>query len=88
MTYTYQNKGVCSRSTTVTLSESGIIQEVTVVGGYDGNLKGICKLLQGMPAEEAIRRMEGGTCGPRSTSCPDQIANALKEALAQKEQKQ
>lgn len=83
MTYTYQNKGVCSRSTTVTLSESGIIQEISVEGGCNGNLKGICQLLQGMPAEEAIRRMEGGTCGPRPTSCPDQIAQALKNALAE-----
>ncbi|MBU3806444.1 MAG: TIGR03905 family TSCPD domain-containing protein [Candidatus Fournierella pullistercoris] len=83
MTYTYKNKGVCSRSTTVTLSESGIIQEVTIEGGCEGNLKGICCLLQGMPAAEAIRRMEGGTCGPRPTSCPDQIAHALKAALAE-----
>lgn len=83
MTYTYHNKGVCSRSTTVTLSESGIIQEISVEGGCNGNLKGICQLLQGMPAEEAIRRMEGGTCGPRPTSCPDQIAQALKNALAE-----
>ncbi len=83
MTYTYQNKGVCSRSTTVTLSESGIIQEVNVVGGCNGNLKGICQLLQGMPAAEAIRRMEGTHCGPRATSCPDQIAKALKAALAE-----
>ncbi len=83
MIYTYHNKGVCSRSTTVTLSESGIIQEISVEGGCNGNLKGICQLLQGMPAEEAIRRMEGGTCGPRPTSCPDQIAQALKNALAE-----
>lgn len=81
MTHTYQNHGVCSRSTTVTLSENGIIQEVSVVGGCNGNLKGICQLLQGMPAAEAIRRMEGTTCGPRATSCPDQIAKALKAAL-------
>lgn len=81
MTHTYQNRGVCSRSTIVTLSENGIIQEVSVVGGCNGNLKGICQLLQGMPAAEAIRRMEGTTCGPRATSCPDQIAKALKAAL-------
>ena len=44
-----------------------------MVGGCNGNLKGICQLLQGMPAAEAIRRMEGTTCGPRATSCPDEI---------------
>ncbi len=81
MTYTYANKGVCSRSTTVSLSENGIIQEISVVGGCNGNLKGICQLLQGMPATEAIRRMEGITCGPRPTSCPDQISKALRAAL-------
>lgn len=82
MTHTYQNKGVCSRSTTVTLSENGIIQEVSVVGGCNGNLKGICKLLAGMKAEDAIARMKGTTCGSRPTSCPDQISHALEEALA------
>lgn len=83
MTHTYQNKGVCSRSTTVTLSENGIIQEVSVVGGCNGNLKGISQLLVGMKAEDAIARMEGTTCGNKPTSCPDQIAHALKGALAE-----
>lgn len=83
MTHTYQNRGVCSRSTTVTLSENGIIQEVSVVGGCNGNLKGISQLLVGMKAEDAIARMEGTTCGNKPTSCPDQIAHALKGALAE-----
>ena len=81
MTHTYQNRGVCSRSTTVTLSENGIIQEVSVVGGCNGNLKGICQLLAGMKAEDAIARMAGTTCGSKPTSCPDQISKALQEAL-------
>lgn len=83
MIYTYHNKGVCSRSTTVTLSESGIIQEISVEGGCNGNLKGICSLLRGQKAEDAIARMEGITCGGKSTSCPDQIAHALRAALEQ-----
>lgn len=82
-TYTRKNRGTCSHSTTVTLTDDGAIQEIEVQGGCNGNLKGICKLLQGMPAAEAIARMQGVTCGFRPTSCPDQIAHALKEALAQ-----
>ena len=54
-----------------------------MVGGCNGNLKGISRLLKGMKAEDAIQRMEGTTCGPRPTSCPDQIAKNLKKALAE-----
>ena len=80
MRHTYLPRGVCSRRMDVEL-ENGAIKSVEITGGCDGNLKGICQLLQGMPAAEAIRRMEGTTCGPRATSCPDQIAKALKAAL-------
>ena len=83
MTYTRKNKGVCSLSTEVTLTDDGVIESVTVVGGCNGNLKGISALLKGMKAEDAIARMEGTTCGPRPTSCPDQIAKNLKKALAE-----
>ena len=83
MTYTRKNKGVCSLSTEVTLTDDGVIESVTVVGGCNGNLKGICSLLKGMKAQDAIGRMRGTTCGSRPTSCPDQIAQALEEALAQ-----
>ena len=83
MTYEYKNRGVCSSSTTVTLSDDGVIEEVKVQGGCNGNLKGIMSLLKGMKAEEAIQKLEGITCGRRPTFCPDQIAHALREALAQ-----
>ena len=83
MTYTYQNKGVCSRQTKVELAEDHTIQNIEVIGGCNGNLKGISRLLKGMKAEDAIERMEGTTCGPRPTSCPDQIAKNLKKALAE-----
>ena len=82
MTHTHKNIGTCSSQTTVTLDENGIIQQVEVQGGCNGNLKGICQLLKGMRAEDAIARMKGTTCGFKPTSCPDQIALALKEALA------
>ena len=80
MTYTYTPRGVCSRKMTVEL-ENGVIKSVNVEGGCNGNLKGISRLLKGMKAEDAIARMEGTTCGRKPTSCPDQLALALEEAL-------
>ena len=81
-TYTYYPKGTCSKQMEVDL-EDGVIKDVRVLGGCNGNLKGISRLLKGMKAEDAIARMEGTTCGPRPTSCPDQIAKNLKKALAE-----
>mgnify|MGYP003249035200 CR=1 FL=1 len=63
--------------------EDGVIQSVQVIGGCDGNLKGISSLLKGMKVEDAIQRMEGIRCGGKPTSCPDQIARALRSALPQ-----
>ncbi len=83
MTYTRKNKGVCSLSTTVEIDENGLIESVNVVGGCNGNLKGISALIQGMQAEEAVRRLKGITCGQKKSSCPDQIALTIEEALAQ-----
>ena len=92
MTYTYTPRGVCSRKMTVEL-ENGVIKSVNVeggkihnvefLGGCNGNLQGISRLVVGMDAQEAIRRMKGIHCGPKPTSCPDQMAHALEEALAQ-----
>ncbi|MBE6894997.1 MAG: TIGR03905 family TSCPD domain-containing protein [Ruminococcaceae bacterium] len=81
MEYTRINKGVCSRSTKVVI-EDGIVKDVEVIGGCSGNLKGIVELLKGMKAEDAAARMKGIRCGFKTTSCPDQIAIALEEALA------
>ena len=80
MTYTYQPKGVCSRQMTFDI-EDGVIRSVQVVGGCDGNLKGLSSLLAGMKVEEAVQRMEGIRCGGKPTSCPDQLAQALKSAM-------
>ena len=82
MVYTRKNVGTCSSSTSVEI-EDGIIKDVTVIGGCNGNLKGIMSLLKGMTAEEAIKKMDGITCGYKDTSCPDQIAQCLKEAIKQ-----
>jgi len=77
MEVTYRPKGTCSNLITVDV-EDGIIQKVEVRGGCDGNLKGISKLLVGMDAEDVISKLEGTRCGFKDTSCPDQIAKALK----------
>ena len=73
MAYIYKNKGTCSVQTEVELNPDHTIKSVKVLGGCDGNLKGIASLLPGMKAEDAITRMEGIRCGRKATSCPDQI---------------
>jgi uncharacterized protein (TIGR03905 family) len=78
MEITYQPKGVCSRQMTVA-AEDGVITDVRVLGGCDGNLKGIMSLLKGMDVEQAIARLEGICCGGKRTSCPDQLAKALRQ---------
>ena len=85
MMYERKNKGTCSVLTRVDLAEDHTIRKVEVLGGCNGNLKGICQLLQGMKADDAIARMEGTTCGTKTTSCPDQIAKNLRKALAEME---
>lgn len=84
MTHTRKNQGVCSRFTTVTI-ENGIIQDIIIDSGCDGNLKGIRMLLIGQPAQASAERLKGLTCGRRKTSCPDQIALCIEEALALQE---
>ena len=79
MTITYRPKGVCSRLMRVEV-EDGIIRQVEVQGGCSGNLQGISRLLVGMPVQQAIERMEGVRCGGKPTSCPDQLAKALRQA--------
>ena len=81
MTIQYTPRGTCSRQFQIEVEE-GVIQSVQVVGGCDGNLKGLSSLLKGMNVEEAIGRMEGIRCGMKPTSCPDQLALALEEKLA------
>ena len=85
MTYTYRTKGVCSREMRLELNDDHTIRRVEVIGGCNGNLPGISRLVEGMKAEDAIARMRGIRCGLKDTSCPDQLAIALTEALAQAE---
>ena len=80
--YTYQTKGTCSRQIDFELRD-GKVYNVSFVGGCNGNLKGVSKLVEGMDAKELIERLKGNTCGSKSTSCPDQLALALEAALAE-----
>ena len=80
MTFDYTPKGVCSRKFTIQV-EDGKIGDIAIVGGCSGNLQGLAALLKGMKVEDAIQRMEGIRCGVKSTSCPDQMAQALKTVL-------
>ena len=77
----YKTKGVCSRQINFEVDENGIVHNVSFVGGCNGNLKAIGKLVEGMPKTKVIEILEGNTCGSRPTSCADQLAQALKENL-------
>lgn len=78
-TIRYTPRGVCSKAMEIDV-EDGVIRDVRVLGGCNGNLKGICSLLRGMTVQDAIERMDGIRCGMKPTSCPDQLAQALKQA--------
>ena len=78
----YKTKGTCSRGIVVDV-EDGVILECKFIGGCAGNTQGVAALVKGMKVEEAIERLSGIRCGMRSTSCPDQLARALKEAIAE-----
>ena len=78
---TYTTKGTCARAIKFEV-EGDIIKYVEFVGGCSGNTQGVARLVEGMNINEAISRIEGIKCGPKSTSCPDQLACALKEYLA------
>lgn len=80
MTISYTPRGVCSRNISFEL-ENGIISNVKFTGGCHGNLQGISKLVEGMPAEEVIKRLENINCNGKGTSCPDQLARAIKTNL-------
>ena len=79
MQFEYTTKGTCSRQILFQI-EDGKVMNVQYIGGCNGNLKGIGALVEGMDIDEVITRLEGTTCGPKNTSCPDQLAQALKQA--------
>ena len=76
---TYKTSGVCSRSIDIEI-EDGIVVSAKYTGGCHGNTQGIAKLVEGMKIDDVIEKLEGTDCGGRGTSCPDQLARALKAA--------
>ena len=80
----YTTRGVCSRGIEMTI-EDGVVTAIRFIGGCSGNTQGVSALAVGMTPEEIIRRTKGIKCGPKNTSCPDQLATALEEFLSKKE---
>ena len=78
MKYTHQNKGTCSKAINIEM-DGDIIRSVEYVGGCPGNVQGVARLAENRPIDEVIACVDGIHCGPKPTSCPDQLAQALKE---------
>lgn len=81
MKITARTRGTCSRSITFELNDDKTVSNISFEGGCNGNLKGISALCEGMKAEDIVSRCKGIRCGFKSTSCPDQLAQALEEAI-------
>lgn len=81
MVYEYKPQGICSRKITVEL-DGDVVKKVQFEGGCNGNTKGISKLVEGMTVEQIKERLTGVKCGFKSTSCPDQLAKAVTEAVS------
>ena len=79
MRYTYKTKGTCSIEISFDIND-GVISNVSFLGGCNGNLKAISKLVEGMSVEEIEDKLKGNTCGRRDTSCADQLAVAVRKA--------
>ena len=80
MMYNYMTNGTCSRQIYLNI-EDGIVKDVEFVGGCHGNLQGICTLVKGMKVEDVKEKLSGIKCGFKKTSCPDQLAKAIEEAM-------
>lgn len=80
MTIDYKTKGTCSSRMLIEV-EDGVVTSLQVTGGCNGNLQGLSKLVAGMKVEDVISRLEGIRCGFKPTSCPDQLAQALKQSI-------
>ena len=86
MQFVYNTKGTCSAQIIIDIDDQNKIENVKFVGGCNGNTKGISSLVKGMKIDDVITKLEGITCGFRPTSCPDQLATALKQ-IKEKENK-
>lgn len=81
MTYMHRNQGTCSRSVRFDIDENGLLHNIQFEGGCNGNLQGISKLCEGKDAKEIMQTLRGTRCGFKNTSCPDQLAIAIAEAI-------
>ena len=81
MKYLYKTQGTCSTFIDLEV-EDGILKNVSYIGGCNGNLQGLCRLVKGMKVEDVISKLEGIRCGSKTTSCPDQLCRALLEMKA------
>ena len=81
MELVFRPEGVCSREMHIEYDENNIVTSAHVIGGCNGNLQGICALIVGLPFETVVSKLEGIHCGPRPTSCPDQMAKGIKKHL-------
>lgn len=80
MKHTYQTKGTCSAMIEFEIVD-GKVHNVQFIGGCDGNTQGVARLVEGMEADEVLRRLEGIRCGWKTTSCPDQLCKAIRQVL-------
>ncbi|MGL6200266.1 MAG: TIGR03905 family TSCPD domain-containing protein [Lachnospiraceae bacterium] len=80
----FKTSGVCTQEIHFEIDEQNTIHSVQFIGGCAGNTQGVARLIEGMNVNEAISRMNGIKCGARATSCPDQLAQALKQATSEK----
>jgi uncharacterized protein (TIGR03905 family) len=85
MIYTYYPQGTCSSQIDFELDEEGVIRDIQFTGGCHGNLQGISTLVRGMKAKDVMGKLQGIRCGYKNTSCPDQLATALREAMKNQE---
>lgn len=79
-TFTYRTRGVCSREINISINE-GRLEKVSFKSGCNGNLKGVCRLVEGMTVQDVIAKLKGIDCDGKGTSCPDQLARALQEYI-------
>ena len=84
-TLTYETHGTCAKFINIAIDDDGLVADVEFIGGCNGNTSGISSLVRGMKAEEVAKRLEGTRCGFKNTSCPDQLAQALRQALTSDE---
>lgn len=80
-TLSFETHGTCAKFINIAIDDDGLVADVEFVGGCNGNTSGIASLVRGMKAEEVEKRLEGTRCGFKNTSCPDQLAQAIRQAM-------